>query len=81
MNTQSIITVCIGVASLICSVIAPTLYISDIKEKNAVQDNQIFTLQETYKDLRTDNQALSDKLDRLLIANGLNPYKSVSSVQ
>lgn len=75
MTAQTIISVCVGIGSLICSVIAPTLYISSIKEVNAVQDNQILTLQETYKDLRGDNKALSAKMDKLLLVYGINPEK------
>ena len=72
---QPYITLIIGISALIGSVVAPTMYVGDIKADNKVQASEILALQGNYEKLekKIDNQ--NDKLNALLIKAGVNPDK------
>lgn len=56
----------LGVFSLGASIAAPILWVGDIKETNAVQEQKIKTLEKNY-------EKLDAKMDALLLKNGINP--------
>ena len=64
-----------GIMALIGSIVAPTLWLGEIKSVNAVQANQITTLQENYVELRTEIKDMradtNKRLDLLLQDRGL----------
>lgn len=63
----------VGLMALLASVAAPIIWVGDIKQVNAVQDNKIETLQLNYDALRKDNRTLGDKIDVLLLRSGVDP--------
>ena len=75
MTMQTSISFLIGLSALIGSVIAPTLYIGGIKETNAVQANQISTLEKNYGRLEQKLDSQDEKLNALLVRNGIDPTK------
>ena len=64
-----------GVFALIASVAAPILWVGNIKETAAVQENKITTLERNYNELRGDYKTLDAKINALLLKNNINPDK------
>jgi len=64
-----------GVFALIASVAAPILWVGNIKETAAVQENKITTLERNYNELRGDYKTLDAKINALLLKNNINPEK------
>lgn len=73
--SPSTIGVIVGMCSVGASFVAPTLYVSGIKETNAVQDVRISNVEGSQINMQANIKELSDKIDALLIANGINPNK------
>lgn len=59
--------------ALLASIAAPILYVGNIKETNAVQDNKLTTLEANYKEIKDDNKSINKKIDALLWKQGINP--------
>lgn len=61
--------------ALLASIAAPILWVSNIKETNAVQDNKLANIEENYKEIKDDIKELRKGMNLLLIKNGINPEK------
>lgn len=73
LDSPHIIATVIGMCSVGASFVAPTMYVSSIKEVNAVQDVRISNVESAQVETKTEIKELNTKLDALLIANGINP--------
>ena len=75
LNLNLPIATIAGIMALIGSIVAPTLWFGGIKEVNAVQNNQIPTLQQNYTDLRIEIKEMrvdtNKRLDALLQDRGI----------
>lgn len=71
--TNLSIPVLTGIIAFIAAIAAPILWVGDIKEVNAVQSNKIETLQQNHTELRNDSRLLGQKIDALLVRQGINP--------
>ena len=66
--------------ALLASIAAPILWVSDIKETNAVQENRLANSEKKFeeikteiKEIRSENKLLNDKIDALLWRQGIDP--------
>lgn len=75
MNTKGNVTIAMvtGIFGLIASVAVPIVWITSLKEVNAVQDNKISNVEKNYSELNDRLGGVNDKLDALLLKQGINP--------
>lgn len=78
MKGQIAITTLTGVGALIAAIAAPVLWVGGIKEVNAVQDVQIQNLITQQAKIEASYQQLNNKIDALLLRNGIDPEKVTS---
>ena len=65
----------ISIAALIGAIVAPTLYIGDIKEVNAVQNVKITAVEQTQAEIKSDIKEIRKGMDALLLRNGISVDK------
>lgn len=65
----------LSISALVGSVAAPILWLSQLKEVNAVQDVKIANIQAEQTRIEDEYTQLNNKIDALLIRNGIDPER------
>ena len=75
MKGQINLSLLTGIAAFIAAIAAPIIWVGDIKQVNAVQDNRLGTVETNYMRLEGKLDMQSEKINALLVKQGINPDK------
>lgn len=74
---QITITALTGIAAFVAAIVAPTIWIGDIKQVNAVQDARITTVEKTNAEIRDNVEYIRRAVEQISIKQGIQGVQGI----
>jgi hypothetical protein len=78
--SQISLTALTGVAAFVAAIVAPTIWIGDIKQVNAVQDTRISTVEQGNKEIRENVEYIRRAIEVMSVKQGIQGVQGVQGV-